>query len=134
MFWPNGSGPEASRFAGITGPSSGRSVSTGPLPVSQFPTPLRSCTDTADQIVQNQPGSDLVLADCVRFWTTEPVPKQTGVQESSSRAHLWPTLPSRSGSDANRIRHVYWAYLSPCQSRPRRLPQNPSRIKKKVSK
>ena len=23
--------------------------------------------------------------------------------------HFWPVLPSRSGPDANRIRHVYWA-------------------------
>ena len=41
---------------------------TGLLPVSHFQTRLRSSTDVPDTIVQNQPGSDLVLADCVRFW------------------------------------------------------------------
>ena len=30
-------------------------------------------------------------------------------------ARFWPTLASRSGSDANRIRHVYWASVSPQQ-------------------
>ena len=35
----------------------------------QFPTfRLDSVLPQTDHIVQNQPGSDLVLADCVRFW------------------------------------------------------------------
>ena len=34
------------------------------LPVSHFQTQLHSYTDGSDHIVQNQPGSDLVLADC----------------------------------------------------------------------
>ena len=42
-------------------------VSNGPLAVSHFQTPFRSSTDVPDNTVQNQPGSDLVLADCVRF-------------------------------------------------------------------
>ena len=41
---------------------------TGPLPVSNFQTRFPSSTDVPDNIVQNQPRSDLVLADCVRFW------------------------------------------------------------------
>ena len=42
---------------------------TGPLPVSHFQTRFRSSTDVPDNTVeQNQPGSDLVLAGCVRFW------------------------------------------------------------------
>ena len=41
---------------------------TSPLPVSHFPTRLRSSTDGADHNVQNQPGSDLVMAYCARFW------------------------------------------------------------------
>ena len=44
-----------------------RQNSTGPLPVSHFQTGLRSSTEGPDHTVQNQPGSDLVLADCVRF-------------------------------------------------------------------
>ena len=38
--------------------------------------------DSLDHIVQNQPGSDLVLADCVRFWLENLIQKQAGVQES----------------------------------------------------
>ena len=68
---------------------------TGLLPVSHFQTPLRSSTDGLDHTVQNQPGSNLVLADCVRFWPNrssleaswcariiQPAWKQASVQES----------------------------------------------------
>ena len=65
--WLNTSGLEASRCTGITGPGFWQDA-TGPLPVSHFWTWLYSSTDILDNIVQNQPGSDLVLADCVRFW------------------------------------------------------------------
>ena len=41
---------------------------TSPLPVSHFQSLLCSSTDDPDHIVQNQPRSVLVLADCVRFW------------------------------------------------------------------
>ena len=40
---------------------------TSPLPVSCFQTRLRSFADNPDHTVQNQPGSDLVLAHCVRI-------------------------------------------------------------------
>ena len=63
-FWPNGSGPEASRGARIIGPGF-LHAATGPLPLLYS---VRSSTDVPDHIVQNQPGSDLVLAGCVRFW------------------------------------------------------------------
>ena len=66
-FWPNASGLEASRCAGIIGPGIWQDT-TGPLSVSHFQTRFRSSADAPDNIVQNQPGSDLVLADCVRFW------------------------------------------------------------------
>ena len=46
---------------------------TGPLLVSHFQTQLRSSTDSPDHTVENHPGSDLVLADCVRFGQTDPV-------------------------------------------------------------
>ena len=63
--WPNTSGPEASWSAGIIGPGFWQDA-TGLLPVSDFLTRFRSSTDVLDNTVQNQPGSDLVLADCVR--------------------------------------------------------------------
>ena len=65
--WLNVSGLEASRCAGIIWPGFWQGA-TGPLPVPHFQTWFRSSTDAPDIIVQNQPGSDLVLADCVRFW------------------------------------------------------------------
>ena len=65
--WPNVSGLEASWCAGIIQPSFWKDT-TSPLPVSHFQTQFHSSTDILDDIVQNQPGSDLVLADCVSFW------------------------------------------------------------------
>ena len=64
--WPNTSGPEAGRCAGIIWPGFWQDA-TGPLPVSYFQTRFRSSADVPDNIVQNQPRSDLVLSDCVRF-------------------------------------------------------------------
>ena len=61
------SGLEASRCAGISRPGFWQDA-TGPLPVPLFQTRFRSSTDVPDKTVPNQPGSDLVLADCVRFW------------------------------------------------------------------
>ena len=66
MVWPNASGPEASRCAGIIGHGLWQNE-TGPLSVSHFQTQFRSSTDVPDNTVQNQPGFDLVLADGVRF-------------------------------------------------------------------
>ena len=63
----NASGLEASRCAGNIGVCFWQNAA-GPLPVSHFHTRFRSSTDVQDNIVQNQPGSDLVLADCVWFW------------------------------------------------------------------
>ena len=65
--WPNASGLEASWCAGIIWPGFWPDAN-GPPPVSHFQSRFRSSTDVPDNIVQNQPGSDLVLADCVRFW------------------------------------------------------------------
>ena len=39
-----------------------------PATVSHFWTRFHSSTDVPDNIIQNQPGSDLVLADRVRSW------------------------------------------------------------------
>ena len=41
---------------------------TGPQPVSHLQTRLRCPTGGPNPTVQNRPGSDRVLADCVRFW------------------------------------------------------------------
>ena len=49
-------------------PESTRPVSGRTQPVSHFQTRFRTSIDVPDNTVQNQPGSDLVLADCVRFW------------------------------------------------------------------
>ena len=64
--WPNASGLEASWCAGIIWTGFWQDA-TDPLPVSDFQTRLRSSTDVPDNTVQNQRGSDLVLAGCVRF-------------------------------------------------------------------
>ena len=74
--WPNASGLEASRCAGIIWPGFWPDAN-GPPPLSHFQTRFRSSTDVPDNIVQNQPGSDLVLADCVRFW-----PNASGLEAS----------------------------------------------------
>ena len=80
-FGHNRSGLEVSWCAGIICPCFWQEA-TGPLPVSHFQTRFRSSTNVPDNIVQNQTGSDLVLADCVRFRPNDPVRKQAKLQES----------------------------------------------------
>ena len=109
MVWPNASGLEASRCAGIIGHGFWQDA-TGPLPVPHFQTRFRSSTDIPDKIVQNQPGYDLVLADCVRFWQKR-IRSGSKPMCKNRPARFWPMLPSRSGPDANGIRHVYWGSL-----------------------
>ena len=100
--WPKTSGLEASRCAGIIGPGFWQDA-TGPLPVSHFETRFRSSADIPDNIKQNQRGSDLVLADCVRFWPKlmDPVRKQTSVQESSSPLLANASKPIRTGCESD---------------------------------
>ena len=43
--------------------------------VSHFQTRFCSSRDIPDNVVQNQPGSNLVLADCVRFWPNRSSPE-----------------------------------------------------------
>ena len=78
--WPNASGLEASWCAGIIWPGFWQDA-TGPLPVFQFQTRFRSPTDVLDNTVQNQPGSDSVLADCVRFWPNGSGPEASRCAE-----------------------------------------------------
>ena len=59
------------------------------------------CHRRLDNIVQNQTGSNLVLADCVRFAKrirsgSKPVCK-------NHSARFWPVFPSRSRPNAKRI-------------------------------
>ena len=61
--------------------------------------------------MQNYPGSDLVLADCVRFAPNGSGPKGSQCARIN-RTCFWPVLPRGSGQDANLIRHVYWAYIA----------------------
>ena len=61
LVWKQAGVPESS------GPVCGRTA-TSPPPVYHFKTRFCSSTDILSNIVQNQPGSDIVLADCVRFW------------------------------------------------------------------
>ena len=79
---------QAGLLESSAGPVSGQNA-TIPLPnfSFNFRTRLRSSADGPDIIVQNQPGSDLVLADCV-----------SQVLAKRIRSRFWPMLPSRSGS------------------------------------
>jgi len=51
--------------------------------------------------VQNQPGSDLVLANCARVGQTDPVRKQAGVQESSGPHFANGAKPIRTGYESD---------------------------------
>ena len=55
-----------------------------PIFSSHFQTRLRSFTDVPDNIIPNQPRSDLVLAECARFWPNGSGPEaiEVTVQES----------------------------------------------------
>ena len=59
---------------------------TDPLPVSHFQDRYRrSSTDGPDHIEENQAGSDLALADCVRFG-----PNVSGPEASRCARVFWP--------------------------------------------
>ena len=97
--WPHVSGLEAS-CAGIIWPGFWQDAN-GPLPVSHFQTRFRYSRDVPDNIVQNQPGSDLVLADCVRFW-----PNGSGPEASQCAKIILPLLaiasqPIRTGCESD---------------------------------
>ena len=102
--WPNASGLEASRCAGIIWLGFWQNA-TGPLPVSHFQTRFRSSTDVPDNIVRNQSGSDLVLANCVRFW-----PNRSGPEARLCAGIIRPASGQRFPANLDRIRHVYWVH------------------------
>ena len=97
-IWPNASSQEASRCAGNIGPGFWQDA-TGPLPVSHFQPRFRSSRNVPDNIVQNQPGSDLVLADCVRFW-----PKGSGPEASQCARIIRPASGRCFPVDPDRMR------------------------------
>ena len=90
--WPNTSGLEASWCAGMIKPLSGR---TQP---ACYQTRFHSSTDVPDNIVQNQPGSYLVLADCVRFW-----PNGSGPEASRCARIIQPASGQCFPADPDRI-------------------------------
>ena len=58
-----------------------------------------SSTDVLNHIiVQNQPGSDSVLADCVRFWPDGWIEHESMLVCKNHWACFWTTLPSWSRS------------------------------------
>ena len=95
--WPDTSGLKASRCTGITWPGFWQDA-TRLLLVSHFQTRLRSSTDVPDNIIQKQPGSDLVLADCVRFW-----PNGSGPEESQCARIIQPASGQCFPADPARI-------------------------------
>ena len=104
-FWPNGSGLEASWGARIIGPGFWQGA-TGPLPVCHFQTQLQSSTDVPDHIVQNQPGSDLVLSDCARFW-----PNGSGPEASRCAGIIRPASGQSFPADPDWVQPVYWGLI-----------------------
>ena len=90
--WSKTPGLEASRCAGIIGPGFWQDA-TRPLPVSHFQTRFRTFTDVPD----NQPGSDLVLADCVRFWPNGSGPEASRCAKliRSASGQCFPADPDR---------------------------------------
>ena len=71
---------------------------------------VRSSQDGLDHTVQNKPGYNLVLDGLVRVWPKGSVPEESRCARiigPASGQHF--RAGSVSGSDANRIRHVYWA-------------------------
>ena len=85
------------RQAGVqesSGPVSGRTQ-----PVSHFQTRFRYSTDVPDNTVQNQPGSDSVLADCVRFW-----PNRSGPEASQCARIVRPVSGQCFPADPDRMR------------------------------
>ena len=92
------SGLEANWCAGIIGPGSWQDA-TGPLSLSHFQTRFRFSTDVPDNIVQNQPGSDLVLDVYVRFW-----PNLSGPEASRCERIIRPASGQCFQADPDRMR------------------------------
>ena len=104
MVW-SGSGEthqKASRCAGIIRSSFWQDT-TSPLPVFPPSDSVLFFQKCPRQYLQNQPESNLILADCVGFGQTDPVQCSRIIRPCSG------LLPSQS-TDANQIWHVYWEH------------------------
>ena len=71
----------------------------GPLPVSHFQIRLPSSTDGPEHSMENQPGTDLVLADCVRLG-----PNGSGPEASRCARIIGPASGQSLRADPARIR------------------------------
>ena len=91
-------GLEASWCAGIIWPGFWQDA-TGTLPVSHFQTRFRTPTDVPNNIVQNQSGSNLAPADCVRFWTN-----RSGPEASQCATTIRPDFGQCFRADPDRMR------------------------------
>ena len=96
--WPNSSGLKVSWCAGIIGPSFWQEA-TSLLLVAHFQTQLCSFTDVLYNIIQNQVESDLILANCIRFW-----PNGSGPEASRCESIIWPA--------SQLMRHVFWVPIT----------------------
>ena len=110
-FGPNAFGPEASQCARIIGSGSGR---TQPA-CYQLPTfRLRCVLPQMAQITLCKPSLDPIWF----YMTCQVLAKwiQSGSKPvcKNHPAQFWPTLLSRSESDADQIWHVYWGILPCC--------------------
>ena len=107
--WPNTSGLEASRCAGIIWPCFWQEA-TGPLPISHFQTRFRSSTDIPDNTAQ-KPAR--IRFSSGRFCHVLAKGLRSGSKPMCKNhpARFRPVLPSRTGPAANRIRHVYWVAI-----------------------
>ena len=96
--WPNASSPEASWCVGIIGPTSW----------------FRSSTDVPDNTVQNQPISDLVLADCVRFWPNGSGPEASRCARiiRPASGQCFPADPDRMRIGSGTFTGLIWINLS----------------------
>ena len=94
--WLHSSGLKASWCAGIIGPGFWQDA-TGLLLVSHFQTRLHSSTDVLDNIIQNQPGADLVLVYCARFWPNGSGPEVSQCARiiRPASGQYFPTDPAR---------------------------------------
>ena len=111
-FWQDATGPlpvsgrtQPARYQVLAGrnrpATSFWQNATGPLPVSHFPNRFRFSTDAPDNTVQKQPGSDLVLADCVRFW-----PNGSGPEASRCATIIRPASGQRFPANPDRMRII----------------------------
>ena len=80
-----------------SGPVSGRTQPARRC-VSHFQTRFHFSTEVQDNIVQNQPGSDLVLPDCVRFW-----PNGSGPEASRCATIIRPASGQCFPADPDRM-------------------------------